>query len=234
MKKILAVAVAALVSFTAFAGDWQSTLGAGISAQKSSIHVDNDDSLYYVSMGESMGKVHQWAVNFNLTYLLVNTSNGLSFKADFGIGPAIANEDWISSGDIGLNVNGDIGIGYSFIHSKRATLGLFAMFGLDYTKYSWTYKANTNGTSYDDNRPKFDLDYSIFHYKLGTDIVGAFRFNEHLGLFGSFGARWICGGSANISATGSAYGKSFSVDKDWDLKSKGLCFIPTLGFCWTF
>ena len=229
MKKILAVAVAALVSFGAFAGDWQNTLGAGLSAQKSSIHVAKSGTNLGI---DSLGKLHQWATDFDLTYFLVNTANGLSFKADFAIGAAFPDASWIGSSDTGLNLGGDFGIGYSFLHSQRVTLGLFAMFGLDYTKYSWTYRSSN---VFNENEgAKFEMEYGIFSYKIGADLACAFRFTEQLGIFGSFGARWICGGSTSLSATGSAYGKSLSVDYDWDVKAKGLCLIPTLGICWTF
>ncbi len=193
MKKILATALAALVSFGAFAGDWQNTLGAGIPAQKSTIGIDSEkdsaSSLNYSFNGKGAGDVGQWAIDFDLTCLLVNTANGLSFKDDFGIGVATPTSDWITA-DTGFNLNGDIGVGYSFIHSEKATLGLFAMFGLDYTKYSWTF--TPNGSSYG-TPTSLDMELSAFNYKIGGDLLGAVRFTEHLGLFGSFGVRWILG-----------------------------------------
>ena len=132
---------------------------------------------------------------------------------------------------MGFNLNGDIGIGYSFLHGKRATLGLFAMFGLDYTKYSFTYEID-DWTG--ELAAKLDSEYALLHYRLGLDLTGAFRFTEHLGIFGNFGARWIAGGSSSLSLSGDFYGESISTDYDWDVRSKGLCYIMALGLCWTF
>ena len=224
MKKILAAAVAALVSFGAFAGDWQSTIGAGVSPQKSTIGIDEDEDLNLSFNGHGMGDIGQWAVDFDLTYLLVNTANSLSFKADFVAGAAIPTSDWITA-DMGFNIGGDIGIGYSFIHSQKATLGAFAMFGLDYTSYSWTYEPD--GMSY--KVVSIDLDESAFCYKIGADLLGAVRFTDHLGLFGSFGVRWILGGTASASLSGAGY----SIDTDMDISGK-ICLIPTIGLSWTF
>ena len=214
----------------AFAGDWQNTIGTGISLNYGEMHqkykVVND---YYLDLGD----FNQTDVDYNLTYLLVNKQFGLSFKADAGIGLAIMKSILQESGyDKGLHLFGDFGVGYSFIHSDRTTLGAFVMLGLDYA----TFKSSTKdegdflGVPY---QSSLDLETSFLHYSLGADITGVFRFTKHLGIFGSFGARWVMGGKVRTSSTLKINETSETASGSWDINGK-FTISPKIGLSWTF
>ncbi len=232
MKKIILAVLLSLASFMAFAGDWQSTIGTGISFTDEELNQKFKlfDNAYYLDLGGFW----QADIDYDLTYLLVNKEFGLSFKADAGIGLAIMESILSESGyDKGFHLSGDIGVGYSFLRSDRATLGLFAVFGMNYATYKTSAEGSLSLPNGTEEKLTWDLETSLMHYSVGADLTGVFRFTKHLGLFGSFGARWVMGGKIKVSSTAKLAGLSESANLSWDINGKYL-LTPKLGISWTF
>ena len=219
-KIIIGIVIAFFTTLYTYASDWQFTLGYGLSLPYSRIHAKNGlmDNI-------ALDPIDTWQFESDniLTFLLVNNSCGISFKSDLTGGYALTDDEGIRKGG---NIGADFGVGYSFARSERFTMGLFAMFGFDYSLYNYKTDLNIEGIR---QTFRLDIKQNIFSYSIGADLTGAFRFTKHFGIFGSLGGRSIIGGKVKGTA---------SIEKDpsnlsWDLNGKFI-FVPTMGISWTF
>ena len=171
-------------------------------------------------------------------YLGVHTRNGLTAKLDLGLGlpnGKIGDDEIKTEGEDPIDFTFDIGIGYSFIRDEKITLGVLGVFGIDYSSWSLADKEE----SLMDGAIKVteSQDLSLMTFNLGADVIGAFRFTDHFGMYANLGFRYVLAGSADIDweYIGSIAG--FSGEKSGtnsnDVSGK-FVFKPTLGVIWTF
>lgn len=204
MKKILALVAAMAFGAAAFAGDWQSTVGAGFTLPVTNYGFDEDDVDSQTQIG----------YGFDLMYLGVHLGNGFTAKVDASIG--LASNDDIPDGDAEdpLELTANLGFGYSFIRDEKVTLAALGVVGIDYT---W-FGSKSNGV---------DVDFSYFSLNVGASILGAYRFTDHFGAFADLSLRYI------VTGTASAEYPSPIGTQDVDI-SGNIVFRPTLGVIWTF
>lgn len=219
-KIIIAFSIAFITTLCTYASDWQFTIGTGLTLPYSRLHAKNGKM-----EGLAMTDIDTWQFesDYDLTFMLVNVPVGISFKSDLGLGYAITDDEGIRKGG---NLLGDFGVGYSFVRSERVTMGLFAMFGFDYSMYKYTDNLRIDGIK---QTFKLDIKENFLSYSVGADITGVFRFTKCFGLFGSLGGRWILGGK--VDGTASILGESSNLS--WKMNGKFI-FIPTVGVSWTF
>ena len=208
MKKLIFLVAAALLSATAFCAEH--TLGLGITFPVSSLNFKDSDD-------EFDEDITQTGVGVDLTYLFISDS-GFTGKADFAF-EKISASDFEENPDEGLNCVFDFGIGYTFLRDEKFSLSALGMFGFSLGAYNW----------YDDPVTESLLMKTL---DFGVDVVGKFKFTNHLGAFANLGLRYSidAGSKYEVEFRASAHEEDFDIG----LKTQGFRFIPTLGVSWTF
>lgn len=231
MKKCLVLLALLFFALSAFAANWQVSTGVGVAVPISLYGLEYTDT--------TTGNVLQNAVDFDASFIGINTDNNFSFKTDVTIGypfssdvndmgKSIASEiNETSSGtSIYIDLNGtidvgfDIGLGYSFVHTSKASLNIFGVLGIEYTLYT------CSGTI---KNSSLDLSIDVFSLNTGIDVMAMYRFGNMFGIFGNVGFRYI--------ATGFGRGR-VEIDSDFQNTNVNIAgkfiYTPTIGVCWTF
>lgn len=211
MKKIFAIALAALVGTLLSAGNFRNTIGVGGTFPVTSLSGEFE--------GGSELDITQAGAGFDLTWLGVNTRNGLTFKVDIG-GDFLSSDDFegASDPDSAWEAGIAFGAGYSFMRTDRLTLAVPGMLGVTYGEYSW------------------DLDYPmLFHWfdyltmNIGADVLAKYQFTRHFGVFASLGFRFEFGELMEHLT-----GMTIQGALEDNVTVTGFRFVPTVGLSWTF
>lgn len=215
MKKLLSVALAAIIGASAFAGEnFKSILGVGFGLPLTSGAYNNSDFNF---------DAKQTAYGADVTWVGILTESGLSFKADAFIGGISCSDidDKLKALDkeICAELSFDLGAGYSFIRTDAFTLGAFGVLGLSVDTFNYSLQKSNYDRKASVGAVSFDI---------GADIFANYKFTNMLGVYADLGFRGM-------------FGKGNSKNKvndqtvsDIELDYKGFKFLPAIGLSFTF
>ncbi|MBQ4379111.1 MAG: hypothetical protein II821_07955 [Treponema sp.] len=157
MKKLLALAAAAVLSVTAAFAENQIHLGLAIPVQSLTIEYPLKDLDCSVA-----------GCDFAFDYTHIARS-GFTFKVGFDSGYISTTSDDFSKDYSGSNFAFGFGFGGSVIHDDRFTLSVLGSFGLD------LFTVDPENSAIDDG-------LGILFY-IGPEVTFTFKFADHVGIF---------------------------------------------------
>jgi len=209
MKKIIALVAGLAMSMTAVFAEH--TLGLGLNIPVNSLTIDSED-------------VFEIGFGVDLSYLFIHDS-GITAKADAGFKSLSADSDIPYLEGNGVSFGFDLGAGYTFINEEKFSLSALAMFGVTIGGVNADFT-----DSFETEEIKAETTLTIETFDIGADVIGKYKFTDHLGAFVNLGLRYAINMKTECEIEYEG-GDTFKVD---DIKTSGIRFLPTLGVSWTF
>ena len=206
MKKVLAVAAAALLCLPAIFAENTVHFGMNFPISKVTADVNGNDT-----KANSTG-FDGWA---DFTHV---SERGFTWKAGLGVGSSSSDdifEDDCHTIDFDLST----GFGYSFIHDEKMTFSLTGNLGL----FAQDYELEK-----DYGVVSIESKCSPLAFYIGPEASFTYRFTEHFGAFANFGIFYQIG-IAEYTIEIKGAGK---YEETVDLS--GFLFEPKIGLSWTF
>ena len=217
MKRLLALVASAMLTTFAFAENTVH-LGAFFPIHPATLKSDGvSKDLSSTGVGGTVDFTHV-------------CDSGFTFKFDLGLARASTKDLWDESVS-GVNLLGDVGFGWSFIHNEKMTLTLTGNIGLSICSYKLEEKYTT--TSYS-STVVADRERKLtpIEFYFGPEIAFTYRFNKHFGAFADVGFFYATG-SAKLKNKAEALGTKL-YDTSASLDISGLLFVPKAGMSFTF
>ena len=185
-------------------------------------------------------EVKQSAYDFDIQYMMIKKSSGLTFKFRYDVGLA-STEDISSSGDnkFGMDMFFDFGVGFSPIRNKRFSLSFLGLAGFDFDFYTNDEKFTRSGSegTYMCREWKNHETRMFFDFHLGLEGTATVNFTSHFGMFASLGVHFIVAGNDSYSLSQDQYwGEYVGWEKKKYTESNSaeitgnVCVLPTIGF----
>lgn len=213
MKKIIALVAGIAMSMTAVFAEH--TVGLGLNIPVNSLKVEDES-------------VSEHGFGFDLAYLFIHESN-ITAKADVAFN--IMNTDDIESDANSGQFAFDLGAGYTFLNEEKYSLSALAMFGMTIGGYGKEFSDYEGTTGL-----KAESSLSMMTFDIGADVIGKYKFTDHLGAFVNLGLHYAINMKTQYDFDVSYDGEK--VDElsysDDGFKTSGIRFLPTLGVSWTF
>ena len=219
MKRLLALVASAMLTTFAFAENTVH-LGAFFPIHPATLKSDGvSKDLSSTGVGGTVDFTHV-------------CDSGFTFKFDLGLARASTKDLWDESVS-GVNLLGDVGFGWSFIHNEKMTLTLTGNIGLSVCSYNLKEEYYT--TSYTGSKVLAERERKlnpITEFYFGPEVAFTYRFNKHFGAFADVGFFYAIG-SAKLKNKAEALGTKL-YDTSASLDISGLLIVPKVGVSFTF
>ncbi len=185
-------------------------------------------------------EIKQSAYDFDMQYMMIKKSSGLTFKFRYDIGLA-STSDISESKDnkFGMDMFFDFGVGFSPIRNQRFTLSVLGLAGFDFDFYTNDEKFTRSGNqgTYMCREWTNHETRTFFDFHLGFEGVATVNFTRHFGMFASLGVHLIVTGNDTYSLTQDQYwGYYVGADKKKYTESNSaeitgnVAILPAIGF----
>lgn len=221
MKKIVGLLLVALMATGLFAKTWTNNVGVGFAVPINGFKLDSSDVQLFDDK--------QIAYDVQGMYLGYH-ENGFTVRGSLNLGIGTVKDLWFDIVEknfvygIGVDLKENIGVGYSFIRSRKFVLALTAGIGLQETIYPREEKVGSVTTT---------TTYTSFLFSLGGDLTSIVRFSDKFGMFFNLNAGFAPFAKLYGEEKTETSSTTTTVDKDYDLKST-YTITPSVGFVWTF
>jgi hypothetical protein len=214
MKKLIMTILAGTLLITGLsAKTWTNNIGLGLTVPLSGTKVKDGNDIFQVGYG-----VKGSYLGFH--------ENGFTVRAEETLAIATSKDIKVQTEDTNIGIIGisDIGLGYSFVRTEKATVSLLGMLGLDLSVYEGS--VTTFGTTV-----KNTCVPVLFN--LGADIYAAYYVKENFGIFADVSARWLVGGAYLLNTSTERGSSTISTTNTSDLQGK-FRIQPSFGIVWNF
>lgn len=159
-------------------------------------------------------------VNFYFNAQSIHKHTGFLFEAGLGAGGLKAKDFYNSDDEWGFNFLGKIGLGYAFVHSKKAVISLTGVIGLDWSLFDKDYDMTVYDSTY-----TMTAEVMPWVFFAGAELSGTIRLSERVGIFGSclFAIPFAGWEGVKVSYNG------ISSSASYDLNSGGYFIQPAFG-----
>lgn len=210
MKKIIAVFAGVLIAVAASAKTWENFVNVGVRFPCNPLNLETEN-------GEGKVKISPIA-GLDLGYTGVH-ENGFSVRAILDYGYAGSDIKFGSDYFDGMNLEFLAGCGYAPIHDKNMFLGVYGIFGINYSMFEGSTEILIG------NRTKNEYKYTFLLPVMGVNGTFIYTFSKSFSVYGTM--------TAEIVLPGKTERKVNSSSTKADTKTSFLV-VPAIGVSWKF